>query len=78
MYSIGTARPYGLYGLLAGRLDDTGSARPVSAFRAKRPLSRVKNGLLPNQAALLIWLYSTSPKASTFSPRRKVPLAYAW
>ncbi|MNI63344.1 hypothetical protein D3C73_1187080 [compost metagenome] len=61
--------------MLAGRLDDTGSARPVCAFSAKRPLSRVKNGLLPNHAALLIWLYSTSPNASTLSPRRKVPLA---
>ena len=75
VYSIGIARPYGLYGLLAGSSDDTGSARPLLAFNAKRPLSRVKNGLLPNQAALLIWLYSTSPKASTLSFRRKVPLA---
>ncbi|KAG1274260.1 hypothetical protein G6F64_015168 [Rhizopus arrhizus] len=58
-----------------GSSDDTGSARPLSAFSAKRPLSRVKNGLLPNHAVLLIWLYSTSPKASTLSFRRKVPLA---
>ncbi len=56
VYSIGTARPYGLYGLLAGRVEETGSARPVSALSAKRPLSRVKNGLLPNQDTPLMSL----------------------